>query len=43
MDGLFKKVLKGIYPKIPEIYTEDLKKMIKKLITVNPNQRPTCE
>jgi hypothetical protein len=37
MDGLFKKVLKGIYPKIPDNYTDELKKMIKKLIAVNPN------
>ena len=43
MDGLFKKVLKGIYPKIPTNYTDELAKMIKKCITVNPNQRPTCD
>lgn len=43
MDGLFKRVLKGVYPKIPTNYTDDLAKMIKKLITVNPNQRPTCD
>jgi NIMA (never in mitosis gene a)-related kinase len=43
MDGLFKRVLKGVYPKIPTNYTDDLAKMIKKLISVNPNQRPTCD
>ena len=43
MDGLFKKVLKGIYPKIPLSYSDDVAKMIKKLITVNPNQRPTTD
>jgi NIMA (never in mitosis gene a)-related kinase len=43
MDGLFKRVLKGVYPKIPTNYTDDLAKLIKKLISVNPNQRPTCD
>ena len=43
MDGLFRKVLKGIYPKIPSHYSEDLNKMLKRLITVNPNHRPTCD
>eukprot|EP00347_Sterkiella_histriomuscorum_P012181 403369583 len=43
MDGLFKKVLKGNYPKIPAQYTEDLNKTIKKLINVNSAQRPTCD
>ena len=43
MDGLFKRVLKGVYPKIPTNYTDDLSKLIKKLIAVNPNQRPNCD
>lgn len=43
MDGLFKKVLKGIYPKIPTHYSDELNKMLKRLIAVNPNQRPTCD
>jgi NIMA (never in mitosis gene a)-related kinase 1/4/5 len=43
MDGLFKKVLKGIYPKIPAHYSDELNKMLKRLIAVNPNQRPTCD
>ena len=42
MDGLFKKVLKGIYPKIPIHYSDEINKMLKRLIAVNPNQRPTC-
>ncbi len=37
MDGLFKKVLKGIYPKIPGVYSDELNKMLKRLIAVNPN------
>ncbi len=43
MDGLFKKVLKGNYEKIPTQYTDDLSKMIKRLINVVPSQRPTCD
>ena len=43
MDGLFKKVLKGIYPKIPTQYSEEVNKMLKRLITVNPNHRPNCD
>jgi NIMA (never in mitosis gene a)-related kinase len=43
MDGLFKKVLKGIYPRIPNHYSDELNKMLKRLISVNPNQRPTCD
>ena len=43
MDGLFKKVLKGIYPKIPSHYSEEINKMLKRLIAVNPNQRPSCD
>ena len=43
MDGLYKKVLKGVYPKVPPQYTEDLVKLLKKLINVNAGQRPTCD
>jgi serine/threonine protein kinase len=43
MDGLFKKVLKGLYPKIPTHYSEELNRMLKRLIAVNPNQRPNCD
>jgi NIMA (never in mitosis gene a)-related kinase 1/4/5 len=43
MDGLFRKVLKGLYPKIPNVYSEELNKMLKRLIAVNPNHRPNCD
>ncbi len=43
MDGLFKKVLKGLYPKIPSYYSEEVNKMLKRLITVNPNHRPSVD
>lgn len=43
MQGLYKKVLKGIYPKIPNIYSSDLAHVVKTLIQVNPQLRPSCE
>jgi len=32
MAGLFKKVLKGIYPKIPSRYSQDLSTMVHTLL-----------
>ncbi|CDW89912.1 protein kinase domain containing protein [Stylonychia lemnae] len=43
MNGLYKRVLKGVYPKIPTSYSNDLGVMIKTLLQVQPNTRPTCE
>lgn len=43
MAGLFKKVLKGIYPKIPVKYSQELSSMVRLLLQVSPNLRPTCE
>ena len=42
MAGLYKKVLKGVYPKIPPIFSNDLANMIKILLHVSPLSRPTC-
>ena len=43
MEGLSKKVLKGIYPRINmQIYSEDLAAVIKTLLQVNPDLRPSC-
>ena len=42
MASLYKKVLKGIYPKIPSGYSPDLTTLIKSLIQVSPLNRPTC-
>ena len=36
MQGLFKKVLRGVYPKIPNIYSTDLANLVKALIQVTP-------
>lgn len=43
MQGLYKKVLKGQYPKIPSIYSSDLGQMIKTLLQVSPQLRPSAE
>ena len=43
MQGLFKKVNKGIYPKIPKIYSRDLSYLIKLMLQVDPNKRPSCD
>jgi NIMA (never in mitosis gene a)-related kinase len=43
MKGLFDKVCKGIFPKIPGNYSADLANMIKVLLQVNPKLRPSCD
>lgn len=42
MAGLYKKVLKGIYPKIPTHFSSDLNNCIKALVSVHAQTRPTC-
>lgn len=41
MDTLFKKVLKGTYQKLPAIYSPDLNLMVKTLLNVDYNSRPS--
>lgn len=43
MKGLFAKVIKGIYPKIPQQYSSDLSSMISSLLQVDPKKRPSAE
>ena len=43
MNGLYKRVLKGIYPKIPSTYSQELNTMIKTLLQVQASMRPSCE
>ena len=42
MEGLYKKVLRGVYPKIPKNYSEDLALTVKTLLHVSSHLRPTC-
>ncbi|CDW84557.1 protein kinase domain containing protein [Stylonychia lemnae] len=43
MQGLYKKVLTGVYPKIPSSYSSDLNAMLKALLQVEPKNRPTTK
>ena len=43
MEGLYNKVIKGVYQKIPDIYSNDLSEVISLLIQVDSNKRPSCE
>ena len=43
MSGLYRKVLKGVYPRIPNHFTDNLTKVIKELINVQAELRPSCD
>lgn len=43
MKGLYHRVLKGVYPKIPNHYGTDLNAVLKSMLQVDPQKRPTCE
>ena len=43
MQGLFKKVLRGHYPRIPKQYSTDLSNLVRCLLQVNPKNRPNTE
>jgi len=40
MDGLYKKVIKGVYTKIGDNYSKQLSQVIKNMLQVNPSSRP---
>ena len=42
MQGLYRKVLKGYYPKIPSHFSGDLGALISSLLKVSPSLRPSC-
>ena len=42
MEGLYKKVTRGYYSRINKAYSDDLSKLLKYLIKVNPKERITC-
>ena len=42
MNALYKKVVKGVYEEPPNVYSNDLKKLIGMMINVRPDMRPTC-
>lgn len=43
MKGLYNKVVKGVYPKIPATFSSDLSSMIASLLKVDPKKRPSTE
>lgn len=43
MQGLYNKVQKGIYERIPLKFSNDLANLIGKCLQVNPTARPTCD
>ena len=43
MEGLYNKVIKGQFNKIPERFSEDLFSIVKLLLKVNSEQRPNCD
>lgn len=42
MQGLYKRVVKGVYPKIPTHFSQDLSNILKYMIQVSPQMRPNC-
>jgi NIMA (never in mitosis gene a)-related kinase len=43
MEGLFNKVCKGQFSRIPERFSDDLFQVVQFLLQVNPISRPSCE
>ena len=43
MEGLFKKVQRGIYPKIPAVYSTKLHKLIDMCLQLDPKKRATTQ
>ena len=42
MEGLYKKVIRGYYQRIPSQFSQDLSNVIRSLLQVSPHLRPTC-
>jgi NIMA (never in mitosis gene a)-related kinase len=42
MDGLFKKVVKGAFPRLPGEYSPELTSLVKALLQTSPASRPSC-
>ena len=43
MKGLVLKILKGTYPPIPAIYSNDLKNLIAEMLIKDPSKRPSIK
>jgi len=42
MQGLYKKVLKGTYPKITGKFSQEIQDIVKWLLNTNSRNRPDC-
>ena len=43
MDHLYKRVCKGIYPKIPDHYSNDIWGIVQTMLCVDVEKRPSCD
>lgn len=43
LEGLYHKVIKGVYSKLPSHYSVDLNNIIKMMLQVDPQKRPGCD
>jgi len=43
MQGLYRKVVRGLYPSIPACYSSDLSSLVRAMLQVSPTSRPTSE
>mmetsp|Transcript_23878 Transcript_23878/g.42266 ORF Transcript_23878/g.42266 Transcript_23878/m.42266 type:complete len:341 (-) Transcript_23878:34-1056(-) len=43
MDELYRKVIRGVYPPLPNTYSEEFHSVIKCMLQVNPKMRPSAE
>ena len=43
MEGLYRKVMRGVYPKIPSVYSECLGKAIDSCLRLDPSKRPSAK
>ena len=43
MDGLYHKIMKGKYEKIPYKYSQDLNDVLKLMFNIVPKERPSCD
>lgn len=41
MEGLYKKITKGVYPKVSSRYSDELSNVIRLMLQVNPLHRPS--
>lgn len=43
MKGLYKKVVRGVYPKISNQFSHDIQSVVKMMVVVDPKKRPDCD